>query len=107
MKYTVSKDRSTLTITVEPEERQTLAGLGESIQTNDALYDFLESLICNSELEWVFPHQTGDLTDAPLLGIYKEGREEIEERWGFMPYQLRSPLEDLRDEGKAVFVNQW
>lgn len=107
MKYTISKDRRTLTITITPKERQILAGLGESIQTNNTLCDFFEWLICNSELEWINPSQTGDLTAAPMLGIYREDGEGIEEYWGFNPYALRSPLVDLRDSGEAVFSNRW
>lgn len=133
MQYTETPDR--LTITVDADEQKELAELKaedpDHFQSDDALYDFLERLTCNSELDWVNPEQTGDLTDAPMLGIYGEVQTEesgpygarhvgcwndegdtlnkprfepILQRWGFMEYQLRSPLDDLLNNGKAVFV---
>lgn len=145
MKHEISEDRKRLTIKVTPEEQKelrewpgdrSLSGHSpESIGSDEALIEFLEPLICNSELKWVSPADTGGLTDAPMLGIYGEEMtiEEIEaaaksepgiygsllcghwngkdrhqpilERWAFMDYQVRSVLEDLRDKGECVFVS--
>ena len=69
--------------------------------------DILEPITCNSELEWTSSEHTGDLTDAPMLGILQHGDGDpvIVERWAFMDYQVRSVLEDLRDKGEAVFIS--
>lgn len=100
--------------------------------TDRALSDELEEITCNSELDWIDPMDTGDLTDAPLLGVLGEGppvvlekipphlgevcvdwTEEgelflpIERRWGYAPYQIRSPLDDLADKGRAIFESRW
>jgi hypothetical protein len=70
----------------------------------DAEFDALESLLCNSDLEWIDPSETGDLTDAPILGIRDENGAVLA-RWGYMDYQVRSFLDDLIQDGKAVFVS--
>lgn len=124
MKHTISPNRYALTITVDESERKQLrewedehAGMAnESINSDLAMHDFLEPLTCNSELEWVDAFETGDLTNAPMLGIRDSvddklrangGLPKIIEHWGFEPYQVRSVLEDLRDKGEAVFVSEW
>lgn len=105
MKHSFNEDRSRLIIEVDSEERKQLAEM-EDLQSDNAMHEFLEPLTCNSELDWVRPEETGDLTDAPLLGIRSENMM-IAERWGYEPYQLRSPLVDLRDNGRVVFCNSW
>ena len=93
--------------------------------------EFFEPLIANSELQWLPEGATGDLTSAPMLGILGEDmpaqkiNREVprhygmiqcgflewqsaipaysSERWAFLDYALRSPLEDLRDKGVAIF----
>ena len=127
MKYNISNDKKTLTIEFTAKERANLRALEtegrNSIQTESALYDCLEPLTCNSELQWINPVDTGDLTSAPMLGILGEEIPFTKEaatiphvvtcpnliqpilaRWAFMDYALRSPLEDLRDTGNAVFT---
>jgi hypothetical protein len=99
------------------------------------MYEFLEPLVSNSELEWINPVDTGDSTSAPMLGIlgdemtseeirnngiefygligcdpHNDGHnfawwKHIIARFAFMDYQVRSVLEDLRDTGKVVFVS--
>lgn len=128
-------DDNTLTITVDAEEQARLKQAREDdpdlFASDRALHDEFEDLVGNSELQWVDPSDTGDLTDAPMLGIL--GPEEpggngefgkvlagrwndsagvlqswfhpIEKRWAFMDYQVRSVLDDLADKGKAVFVS--
>lgn len=126
MTHKISDDRKTLTISVDETERQELRDIqqcGGDCQCDVSMYDFLEPIVCNSELEWINPADTGDLTDAPMLGIYGEEKpfehedatiphrisgpnliQPILERWAFMDYQVRSVLEDLRDKGEAVFI---
>ena len=133
MKYTISDDRKNLTLICEDNEQQDLRELqnGDPTEwgTTQAECETLESLLCNSEPDWVNPADTGDLTDAPMLGIRgcdeDETREEsgpygathcggdeggawfspILERWAFMPYAVRSFLDDLADTGRAVFTS--
>ena len=73
MNYTISEDRTRLTLTVDPAERFELWGMDEEIHQDDTMYEFFEHLVCNSELEWITPEWTGDLTDAPMLGICEWG----------------------------------
>jgi len=113
VKYTISNDRTRLTITADEREREELRNIqecGGDCQCDVSMHDYFEKLCANSELEWVFPEHTGDLTDAPMLGVCdwsNQGTSDtpsIIERWAFMDYQVRSVLEDLRDKGEAVFV---
>ena len=132
MQYTISPDRRRLTIQASKTEREELRER-DDIQSDYALHEIFERLVSNSELEWINPADTGDLTDAPMLGILDgaqplANRESfaphygttlagcygdppqaqvcpILERWAFMDYQVRSVLEDLRDKGEAVFVS--
>lgn len=112
------------------EDRHAIAELIRAEGTTSrAEYEALESLICNSELEWIRPEEIGALTDAPILGIRGDARkvpkrckypehlhitsgdgkhtyyQPVTAAWGFMDYQVRSFLTDLRDKGKAVFVS--
>lgn len=132
MNYTISDDRKQLTITATPDERAILHR-DEDIQSDAAMRDWLEPLTRNSELEWINPDETGDLTSAPMLGILGEDEtashlhkhyyapefygwrhsgfngeeatgQRILERWAYSPYQVRSVLEDLRDNGVAIFI---
>jgi Zn-finger nucleic acid-binding protein len=130
MNYKISEDRRTLTIFADSEERAAIASFGD--YSDEAMHSAFEHLVCNSELEWINPADTHDLTDAPMLGILDEAQplaneasfaphygtiqsgfygdppqvhvHPIIERWAFMDYMLRSPLEDLRDKGECVFT---
>jgi hypothetical protein len=131
LSYTISADRRTLTVTAGKSARAELAELGQDIHSDKSLYEAFDALIGNSELQWVSPVVCGDLTEAPILGIWgdeqwvsehKDGdgtilagadhsRKEkpimvqpVLERWAYMDYQIISPLQDLRDTGKAVFI---
>ena len=109
MNYHISKDRKTLTLTADAEERAELAAQGDEIFSDQETYDTLEHVICNSELQWMNASETGDLTDAPILGIYGAGPNDqtqvVSERWAYMDYQVKTLLEALRDDGKAVLIN--
>lgn len=117
MKATISPDRKTLTISVDDAEREELRNweverhgfANGNLQSDIAMMDFLEPIVCNSELDWISAAWTGDLTDAPMLGITEwdlpqQDDPKVLERWAFMDYQVRSVLEDLRDKGECVFV---
>jgi hypothetical protein len=132
MNHTINKERTKLTITIDADEREMLRRMDregpDSIQSDKAMHEFFEPLIANSELEWINPADTGDLTDAPMLGILGESRRDdatprgyqgpkiycgtgmiqpILERFGFADYQVVSVLETLRDRGEVIFSNQW
>lgn len=104
-----------LIITASREEReQLLADFPSPDNQSDAdMYDVFEPLIANSDLEWIDPSETGDMTDAPMLGIrcddpdMPEGFDTIRvlERWAYMKYESRSPVQDLIERGQAVFVS--
>jgi hypothetical protein len=107
MKHTISADRRTLTITVDEDERIGFKlWLHESSEMsgNQLLCEAFEPLICNSELDWASPEEFGDLTDAPMLGIHDSGGKLLE-RWAYMGYQIRCPVEELAETGKVVFTS--
>lgn len=123
MKYQILG--SNLIITIDPEEQRELQ---QNIDENGepSLEDCLEPLVCNSELAWIFPEETGDLTDAPMLGILGEEQpgagsrfaglhvdennmmqswfHPILNRWAYMDYQVKSPVLELAKNGRIVFV---
>lgn len=96
---------------------------------DDVMHDVLESLVGNSELDWIKPADTGDLTDAPILGILGEAvrkadlpaahygytergqdadglwYQPILARWGWMSYAITSLQEQLLTEGQARLLS--
>ena len=124
-----------LKISVNEDGRKELTALhdedADRFGTNDTMFEIVESLLANSDLEWVSPEECGALTDAPLRGIFGDavampvdsddfcGRvvgqwpdaegvlqkwiEPVETVFGFMDYQLRSPQDDLLSKGYCVF----
>lgn len=137
MTYTISQDRSKLTIKADENERQYLrdnfadepskSGADiKSIHADQSMHEVLEHITCNSELEWIPEGTTGDLTSAPMLGIYGMERpfvkedetiqhritgpnmiEELESYWAFADYQVRSVLQNLMEYGEVVFVDRF
>ena len=108
MKYTYDLNTSgCLILTCSPSEQDAIRGLADP-NTGEfdsrAEYDALESLLANSELDWIRPEEIGALTSAPILGIRDEQGEPTA-AWGFMDYAVRSFLTDLIEHGKAVFVS--
>ena len=128
IKYEISADRSTLTLIASDTARADIADLrNDGFRELDEV-DALEHLIANSELDWLDSEDTGDLTDAPILGLTGEPQKEesgphgshcvgywsgsawyqpILERWGYPQYQVKSFLKDLLDTGRAEFRNNW
>lgn len=124
-----------LILTADVEDREAIAAMrAEHPEKGNtwAEAEALESFLANSELEGVFPEETGDLTSAPMLGLrewydecgccgqwhpnefYGDCRDDanrltednrIVARWAFMDYQVRSFLDDLVEHGRAVFVS--
>lgn len=75
----------------------------ENFHSDQLMYEVFETLISNSELEWIDASETGDLTDAPILGI--RGDSGILARWAYMDYQIKSPLDDLANNGEVIFIS--
>jgi len=102
------EDGSQLVITVDAEKQSELKKLRDDkesgFHSNQVMYDQFEELVCNSDLSFVDPADTGDLTSAPMLGIYDEN-DDVVKRWAFMDYQVRSVLEDLADNGRVIFIS--
>lgn len=115
MKYKIEEDR--LIITISRDEQRAIQRRykeDEFFQSDATMEDFFEPLVCNSELDWVSPQFTGDLTSAPMLGIHGEEEDWNDDlpnsdsrpilyRWAYMDYALRSPLEDLRLKREVIF----
>jgi len=132
--HKISEDGSTLTIIADDEEREKLRQMrGEDpdkFGTTESLTEAIESLLCNSDLNWIDPMDTGDLTDAPMFGILGEETTEgkgpfgsvlvgsygekgkppvpwyqpIIGRWAYMDYQIKNPLEELIEHGFVEFT---
>lgn len=127
--YAIDADKGTLALIADADAQQEIAEMIDYKGANTATEaDALEYLLGNSELQWIDPSDTGDLTDAPILGILGEETTDgdtpgpyglcyistdgdgsifapIIERWAFMDYAVRSFLTDLATEGQAVFTN--
>ena len=128
IKYEISQDRSTLTLIASDTARADIADLfSDGLRPLDEI-DSLERLMANSELMWLDPEETGDLTDAPIIGSIGDPQDKdagpygaalcgfwngrqwyrpILERWGYPQYQVKSFLKDLLDTGRAEFRNNW
>lgn len=130
MKFRFNDAKTNLIIEIDEDEQNELKEMSveEDFSSDDKMHDFLEPLIANSELQWIDPAVTGDLTDAPMIGILGEDEFSKEEnkpgsgyvstgatseefakapvlyRWAYMDYQLRSPLQDLLESRKVVFI---
>lgn len=82
---------SKLILTADDGARKELAEMKEDAggQFGDRQeVEALESLIANSELDWINPKDTGDLTEAPMLGVFGE---EFTSQGGLLD---RPPLPD-------------
>lgn len=129
LRHEIDAAKGTLTLIADEEARDGIRELiAEEGTSRDEECAALEHLIGNSELEWIDPADSEDLTDAPILGILGEARHQnsgpcgamhvgrdaggnlympILERWGYEPYQVRSFLTDLAEKGRAIFINHW
>ena len=99
--HSFSPDRSRLTISIPLGMRWRLQNRGKNGEVWKDEWEFFEPLIANSELEWVSAEQTGDMTDAPMLGVLDE-EGNVVERWAFMDYQVVDILDQLAETGHVV-----
>lgn len=108
MKYETVGNK--LVITIDQEERDQLLEESlenENFESDDFMCEFLEPLVCNSELNWIDSTMTGDLTDAPMLGIFDhENQDEqiVVDRWAFMDYMTKSVQRELLNHGQVTFI---
>lgn len=122
MHHTITNNQ--LIIRLDDGDREWLIeSRGDNERFND--YFAMEPLTCNSELQWIDPADTGDLTDAPVLGILGDQSTDhtgpygavhighwhgsaryrpIVQRWVFMDYAIISIVDRLIETGEAVFV---
>jgi len=94
-----------LILTVDEEERTELRAMREedpdAFQTDATMYDALDDLVCNSDIDWGRAEEIGALTDAPILVVREDGK--IVEAYAFMDYQIKSVQDALVETGKAFF----
>ena len=98
----IRKENSLLLVIDNDGERDCLWDFhnDNSIETDNAMYDFFESILANTEWEWINPEEIGALTDAPILGI-KDENENVIEAYGFMDYAVKSLMVELFVVDKA------
>jgi hypothetical protein len=99
----------------------------DEFQRDRVMYDVLEWIVTNDEFQFISPYYTGDMTDAPMLGLLGEQEEAPEGellgsglvddgrcdgknfvrpiiyRWAYMNYAVGSPQEDLLEKGKCIW----
>jgi hypothetical protein len=107
IKHSISPDRHKLTLKIYDEDER-IKLLEEICYTDNAhsdqfLNDVLDHLVSSSELSFVLPEETGDLTEAPMLGIRDED-DKVLERWGYMSYQVKSLVRQLALDGEVTLV---
>lgn len=123
-----NSDRSNLILTVDEETQRYLQDesvSNEDFGSDNFMYDFFESFIGNNAFCWLGAEVCGDLTSAPILAILGEEQElpehvedgcgfvvsgmgtghPVEERWGWMMYQIQSLQAELAEKGRAVLTN--
>lgn len=112
--FTELQDGTVLEIMIDSETQVMLAQISREntdpmnppenyLDSSQAMYDFFEGPLSNSEYQWISPEQTGDLTDAPILGILDEN-DVVTHRWAYMDYAVKSPLVELMKNGRIEFV---
>jgi len=129
MQYTIEDDQLVMMATTE--EREELRRLHDespvAFDSDDFMYDLLEPLVTNDSFQWIHPGVTGDLTEAPMLGLlgddepgpagvewghglnqagYWDGialYQPVLYRWAFMDYMVTTPQRELMEHGRAVW----
>ncbi len=106
MKYEISHCGKKLTFIADEDDIQELKELNAEYPTqwNQSDFDPISALVANSELDYTWGGETGDLTDAPMFGIRDENGD-IEQRWAFMDYQVENYLQVLMDKGEVTFIS--
>lgn len=129
--FRISPDRKTLTITADDETKRIIRENRDDHDddyagTDKEMFDLFDDVLPNCSFEWVNPSETGDLTEAPMLGLFGED-EEVEPvdnevpagfrlsghdgktcraqpilwRWAWMSYAVESLIDHLLEHGEA------
>ena len=97
-----------LVVVASNSDRSEIAHYIRRAGAESALYMAFESIIGNSDLDWIPAEDIGALTDSPIIGessVRDDGTREVWGRvWWFPDYQTRDPAEDLARRGRAVFT---
>jgi len=105
-KFTTYPQKGFALLSVDADDQQRLKDLRieEPDDWGTTVFEIetLEPFTCNSEWLFVNPADTGDMTDAPILGRTDE-EGEIVERYAYMDYALGSFLDDLADKGASCW----
>ena len=103
MKYSISRHGDLVISASQQERNEIKARMDEAdFNSDDTMYEILEPLFCNSDLQFCFPEEIGALTNAPIL-CRRNDDDSIDEAWCFMDYQVRSVQQDLAEDGQAIF----
>lgn len=129
----VTRTDTTLRIEMDAEEvnqlQMTQDENPDSFQSDQTLWDLLlEPLTSNSDLDTCDAEEVGAMTQAPLLceretvqandapgpewrqtatGMPWTEWSRITRVWGYAPYELRSPLDDLLATGTCIFQSSF
>lgn len=95
-----------LIITIPPDVVRECMENGQSGESYYDLPSLFEDLRItgNTALDFIDPSETGDLTDAPMIGVRGEDYETVLARWAFMDYQITDPVEELASAGEIVLT---
>jgi len=77
-------------------------------RSQSALYDLLEGIIANSDIDWIQPEEIGALTDAPIFGHVDRDDQgkvvNVGHVWWYPDYMVSDPIEELATKGTVTFV---
>lgn len=104
IRHQFSDDRRKLILSIDQHtaDELTLAAFEPEFSSDKFMFEVFEHLVCNSELQWIDPSETGDLTEAPMLGIRDEDGKVLE-RWAYMDYQIKDMVTELMNNLTVTF----
>lgn len=104
IRHQFSDDRRKLILSIDQHtaDELTLAAFEPEFSSDKFMFEVFEHLVSNSELQWIDPSETGDLTEAPMLGIRDEDGKVLE-RWAYMDYQIKDMVTELMNNLTVTF----
>ncbi len=98
------------TFTVNPAMQEELKAAVAAGESGRALYDLLDQVIANSDIDWLRPEEIGALTDAPIFGHVERDDQgnikEVGDVWWYPNYMVSDPIEELAEKGTLVFEGE-
>lgn len=93
-----------LVLRADAEDRATMrAEVAEGESLDDAVEERMrESLFYNGPFQSVDPSETGDLTDAPMIGV-KDEDDNVIIRFAYMDYQILDWREEIMETGEVTW----